>query len=102
MIDGLAERLKKYRKTLGLSRETVARNINISSSTLADYENGHRQPSLEVLFRLSGYYHCSTDYFLGKSDENTPMNLDISDLDEQELQVIKDMINILRRNHRKK
>ena len=102
MITGLAERLKECRMKNGLSRETVAKKIQISPSTLADYENGQRQPSLEVIFRLSGHYHCSTDYLLGKSEDEPQVILDVTELEEDELQVIKDMIQILKSKHPKK
>ena len=51
------ERLTKLRGTK--SRTEVARDNNISYSTLQMYENGKRTPRDEIKIRLAKYYHTT-------------------------------------------
>lgn len=36
------------------------------------YENGERETPAWVVDKLADYYHVSTDYLLGRTDEPTP------------------------------
>lgn len=47
-----------------LSQSKVAESLAISRDRLAKYEEGKSQPPLEILVRLSRYYHVSTDLLL--------------------------------------
>ncbi|MGN8773167.1 helix-turn-helix domain-containing protein [Candidatus Weimeria sp. HCP3S3_B5] len=89
MIEGLAVRLKEKRQALGLSRKVVSEVIGISASTLADYENGHIEPSLKVLMKLATLYKCSTDYLLGMEKELPQAVLDVSSLNSRQIQALK-------------
>ncbi len=36
---------------------------------LRRYERGEAEPSLETLIKIADYYHVSTDYLLGRTDQ---------------------------------
>lgn len=42
--------LRKLRKELGLTQQILADMLNISQSTLSNYESGYRYPSLKILY----------------------------------------------------
>jgi transcriptional regulator with XRE-family HTH domain len=42
----------------------VAMDLNISREALSHYENGKRQPSIEMLRKLSQYFNVSIDYLI--------------------------------------
>lgn len=47
------ERIKQARKQAGLRQNELARRIEVSPPTLSQVENSKRQPSLELLRRIS-------------------------------------------------
>lgn len=56
--------LKKIRKQLNLNQQKVALELNISREALSHYENGKRQPSLELLLKMSKYFNVSINYLI--------------------------------------
>ena len=56
--------LKKVRKNLNLNQQKVAFDLNISREALSHYENGKRQPSLELLLKMSEYFNVSINYLI--------------------------------------
>ena len=56
--------LKEIRKKLKYSQQKVALDLNISRESLSYYENGKRQPSLELLVQMSSYFNVSIDYLI--------------------------------------
>ncbi|HOJ48543.1 MAG TPA: helix-turn-helix transcriptional regulator [Bacillota bacterium] len=66
------KRLKELRGDKGLSQRELAKLLNISSSTIAMYETGQRDPDTETLQRLAEFFDCSIDYLLGKSNIREP------------------------------
>jgi len=64
----LGKRISDLRKEIKISQKELSSYLNISSSTIAMYELDKRQPSFEILERISEYFNVSTDYLLGKSE----------------------------------
>ena len=60
----LMKGLKKIRKEKNLNQLKVAMDLNISREALSHYENGKRQPSLEMLNKLSRYFNVSIDFLV--------------------------------------
>lgn len=49
----LCDKLKFYRKTLGLTQEQVAKAIGVNRSTYTYYEKGSSSPNIETLMLIS-------------------------------------------------
>lgn len=64
----LSERLACIRKERGLSQETLAKNIDISQASIGLYESGKRIPSINILCKYAEYFHTTTDYLLGRTE----------------------------------
>ncbi|WP_083122541.1 helix-turn-helix domain-containing protein [Megasphaera sp. DISK 18] len=80
----LGDKLKKLREKKGLMQRDVCLALKIEQSTLANYENNRRIPSLDVLIALADYYGTSLDYLAGRTDESTiPFSLLFKQLREQ-------------------
>ena len=60
--------LKDIRTKKGLSQQKVALDLNISRESLSYYENGKRQPSLELLVDMSKYFNVSINYLITGKD----------------------------------
>ena len=62
--------LKLIRNQRKLNQLKVATDLNISREALSHYENGKRNPDLEMLRRLSRYFNVSIDFLVnGKEFE---------------------------------
>ena len=60
--------LKKIRKIKNLNQQKVALDLNISRESLSHYENGKREPSLNLLIDMSKYFNVSIDYLITGKD----------------------------------
>lgn len=67
-MKGFNLRLKEIRKDAGLSQAEVAGEAGITASAYANYEQGLREPSLEVLAKICSVLDVSADYLLGLED----------------------------------
>ncbi len=56
--------LRKIRKLRNLNQLKVAMDLNISRESISYYENGKREPSLELLVQMSRYFNVSIDYLI--------------------------------------
>lgn len=56
--------LKKIRKQKNLNQQKVAFDLHISREALSYYENGKREPTLEMLKQMSKYFNVSIDYLI--------------------------------------
>ena len=63
----LASRIKELRKENSLSQEELAKHLNVTRGTIANYEGGVSEPSLDSIRKLALYFKVSTDYLLGLS-----------------------------------
>lgn len=62
-----AERLQELREDKGISRKDLAASLNITVSALGMYEQGRREPNMEMLIRLADYFNVSLDFLVGRS-----------------------------------
>ncbi len=61
----LSERLSELRKQKNVSKKDLSFELGLEQSTYGKYELGQRQPSIEILRKLSEYFDVSVDYLLG-------------------------------------
>lgn len=66
--DNFPSRLKQLRQSSGLTLEQLGNNIGSTKSTLSNFENGNKNPSLEILINLADYFNVSIDYLAGRTD----------------------------------
>ena len=63
--------LQLLRKARNLSQQQVAFDLNITREALSHYENGRREPSLDMLVKMSRYFNKSIDFLItGKEFSN--------------------------------
>lgn len=66
-----SNRLISLRKERGLTQEDMAKVIQKKRSTVSGYETEGKEPDLETVCLLAGYFGVTTDYLLGYSDSRT-------------------------------
>lgn len=57
-------RLKEIRLSMNLSQKDVADYLGTNSNVYSRYETGERQPSIDVLMKLSEFFGKSIDYIV--------------------------------------
>lgn len=62
------ERLKELRIERKLTQQQVAEKLNISTRAYSHYEQGDRDPSIEMLKQLCIFFQVTADYLIGLSD----------------------------------
>lgn len=94
LMVNFGKKVKLLRKGRNLTQKQLADMLGVAVSAISSYESGIRYPSYDGLIRLARIFHVSTDYLLGLNNTRT---VDISGLDEKEIDVIIHMINVLKK-----
>jgi len=63
-----AQRLKQLRAEKKLTQIDLARDIEVTQSTVGKWETGARTPDAETLKKIADYFGVSVDYLLGGSE----------------------------------
>ena len=62
--------LQDLREDRDISRKDLALALNISVSTLGMYEQGRREPNIDMLIKMADYFDVSIDFLVGRSFKN--------------------------------
>lgn len=65
----MGERLKQLRIENGLKLKDVAAALNVTIRSINRYEDGTREPSIDMLVRFCKLYDVSADYLIGLTDD---------------------------------
>lgn len=98
MVD-LGEKLKELRIEKKLTQRQAAKQIGVTASVISAYENGIRQPSYEVLIKLSLLYNASCDYLLGVSGRRTveqQQTLSLDGLTPSKIALVRQLVKALK------
>lgn len=76
-------RLKELRQSRNLTQAEVAEKLHCATSVYGRYEQGSRQPSVEMLLMMAECFRVSVDYLIGR--EPTPEAM----LTDEELHVVE-------------
>ena len=60
----MGARIAALRRRAGLSQAELAHLLQCSASAVGMYEQGRREPSVDILVKLSRIFQVSTDYLL--------------------------------------
>ena len=62
------ERLNELRIERNFKLKEVAEKLNVTIRTISRYEDGTREPSVEMIIKFCKLYDVSADYLLGLTD----------------------------------
>ena len=68
-MEAFGKKLTELRKQKGLSQEQLATDLNISQSSVSNYESGTTNPDTDILQKIAEYFKVPVAYFF--SDEKT-------------------------------
>lgn len=93
------DRIRKARETAGLSRRQLAELSGVSESAISQYERKLRQPQASQLAKIAHFLNVSTDFLLGKTNNNIAQLRIEKGMSQQELAdalgiAIDELVNI--------
>lgn len=112
MMSSFGERFKELRLEKQLTQQELADNINkiynltFGKSAVSQYENNKRTPEIYALEKFADFFNVSIDYLLGRTNERNTKeiiyssgfdNLSTDGLSEEDIDMIKSMIDRLKR-----
>ena len=68
-------RLKDMREDRDLLQKDLAKLLNSTQQHYSRIENGDTEITADRVCKLAEFYHTSTDYILGRTDERKPYNV---------------------------
>lgn len=72
-------KLKTLRKEHGYTQEQLADILNLTRSSIANYENGINEPCIRILVAIADLYNVSLDWLTGRTKTRYNSNLYIKD-----------------------
>ncbi|MFK4762123.1 helix-turn-helix domain-containing protein [Microbacterium sp. ZW T5_45] len=72
LLEAIGPRLRRLRRSRGLSLDGIARMTGLSISTLSRLETGHRQPTLDLLIPLARAFEISLDSLIAVPETGDP------------------------------
>ena len=88
-------RIKELRIAHNLTQVEFANKLSVAKQTVSNWENNNIQPSIDMLIKIADYFGVSTDYLLGRSNDNS---LDISKLTSEQAAHIRMIISDISRD----
>lgn len=88
----LGEKIKILRVSRKMTQSELAKKLNVTKSTISSYENDSRQPSYEVLIKISSLFNVTIDSLL--MGERNGIYLDVHNLNQYQIKVILDLLNV--------
>lgn len=61
--------LRYYRKKTGLKQADIAEKLQISRQAYSNYENGKREPNIDLICGMAQMFGITTDEFFKKAME---------------------------------
>ncbi len=78
-------RIRSAREQAGMTRDDLAKQLNIQYSALSKYESSVREPDFETLVKIANALRVSTDYILGCTEDQMRLKRKGFDADAESL-----------------
>lgn len=78
------DRIRELREKRNVTQVRLGTELEVSQETISTYENGKAEPRLDKLIKIANFLNTSTDYLLGRiDDESSLVDLSNNVVDEQ-------------------
>ena len=91
----LGENIKRELIRNNISQKELAKKIGITEVSMSRYVSNDRIPNGPILYQIASNLNCSVEELL--SDKTDINSIDVSDLTDEQIKVIKDLIKIFRK-----
>ncbi|MBD5100574.1 MAG: helix-turn-helix transcriptional regulator [Clostridiales bacterium] len=90
----LGENIQKLRKSFSISQVEFAKALGVTKQCVSNWENSYIQPSLDMLVKIADYFKVSTDFLLGRTQNNPISTEGLSDKEIAHITlIVQDIIN---------
>lgn len=97
MLYNLSQQIVNMRFKMGMSQAELARRLGVTRSSVNAWELGFATPQLKHVIEMAGIFSTTVDNMLNISEDVT---INISDLNDEERQLVFNLVDILRKSHR--
>lgn len=73
-MSNISETLEELLIINGYNQKTFAEKAQINESCITRYIRNGKSPSIEILVKIADFFHCSTDFLLGREELNDKLN----------------------------
>ena len=89
--------IRALRHSRRLTQEELGEQLGITRTVVSAYENGVRQPSHEVLWKMAGVFHVSLDYLYNYQRSQKDMSIiDLTGIRPDNQLLLHEMVRIVR------
>lgn len=88
------QNLQKLRNNNNMTQEDLGKLLNVTQSTIAYYESGKKQPSLETIVIIADYFRVSVDYLLDRIGSSISPTLQTTGLSQENLDLLGRLNNL--------
>lgn len=67
-MPGFTDRLKQLRIEKHITQKELAGFLNVTQNAIFNWENGKREPSIEMIEKIANYFNVSPSYLMGWDD----------------------------------
>jgi len=93
--------IRQLRHSRRMTQEDLAKQLGITRTVVSAYENGVRQPSHEVLWKMAGVFNVSLDYLYNyQPGKKKKTSLDLSGMQPEHQALLEEMAQIIRLSER--
>lgn len=86
-------RFKELRIKRNITQVDLAKKINVKQETISAYESGKALPSADALIKIADYLNTSTDYLLGRIEDDSPLSgFNIKEMNPKTYKMINNFI----------
>ena len=93
-MSNLSERLEELINEQNINKKTLAKNVGINATCISHYILGKRVPTVANLVKLADYFKCSTDFLLGREEENNNLTFKKCPPFKEQLLFLKEKLNL--------
>ncbi len=68
----IGERLLDLRRDAGMTQDALAEALHINKHSISSYEREKSEPPDAIKVEMARFFHVTTDYLLGLSDDPSP------------------------------
>jgi transcriptional regulator with XRE-family HTH domain len=76
--------IKRARLNKGITGEQLGKLVGVQKSAISKYERNAIQPSKDIILAMADALSCSTDYLLGRTNDQTVLEKDKSPVEYDE------------------
>ena len=85
--------IKTLRVKRKITQVDLAKQINVKQETISAYESGKALPSADALIKIADYLNTSTDYLLGRIEDDSPLSgFNIKEMNPKTYKILNNFI----------